>query len=193
MTIVKLHSLHTKSVGFVEAYPQAEIKTPIYLHNPVGVVLNNTKGDVVLMLVKNLYSLKDAGLTWFEHLSKGLDEMGFVPTNSDPCIFVNGTDIIILYVDDCVIISRTGQEASAIFNKLEEKGFKLTDEGTMEEYLGILIDHNKDGSFRMSQPYIIDRIIAAIPSMKEAKSAKTPAAAGDILIKDVDGDPRKEH
>ena len=102
MTIVKLHNLHTKSVGFVEAYPQAEIKTPIYLHNPVGVVLNNTKGDVVLMLVKNLYSLKDAGLTWFEHLSKGLDEMGFVPTSNDPCIFVNRTDIIILYVDDCV-------------------------------------------------------------------------------------------
>ena len=193
MTIAKLHNLHTKSLDFVQAYPQAKIKTPIYLYNPAGVVLNNTKGDVVLMLVKNLYGLKDAGLTWFEHLSKGLDEMGFVPTNSDPCIFVNGTDIIILYVDDCVIISRTGQEASAIFNKLEEKGFKLTDEGTMEEYLGIVIDHNKDGSFRMSQPYLIDRIIAAIPSMKEARSAKTPAAAGDILIKDVDGDPRKEH
>ena len=70
MTIAKLHNLHTKSVDFVQAYPQANIKTPIYLHHPVGVVLNNSKGDVVLRLVKNLYGLKDAGLTWFEHLTK---------------------------------------------------------------------------------------------------------------------------
>ena len=101
--------------------------------------------------------------------------------------------MIILYVDDCVIISKTEDEAKAIYNKLEEKGFKLTDEGTMEEYLGILITHYKDGSFRMFQPHLIDRIIAAIPSMKEARGANTPASVGAILTKDVDGNPRKEH
>ena len=60
MTIAKLHNLHTKSVGFVQAYPQAMIKTPIYLHHPAGVILNDSKGDVVLRLVKNLYGLKNA-------------------------------------------------------------------------------------------------------------------------------------
>ena len=104
------------------------IKTTIYLNHPVGVILINSKGDVVLRLVKNLYGLKDSRLTWFEHLTKGLDEMGFVATNSDPCIFINGTDMIILYVDDCVIISKTEGEAKAIYNKFEKKGFKLTDE-----------------------------------------------------------------
>jgi hypothetical protein len=193
MTIAKLHNLHTKSVDFVQAYPQANIKTPIYLHHPAGVVLNNSKGDVVLRLAKNLYGLKDAGLTWFEHLTKGLDEMGFIATNSDPCIFINGSDMIILYVDDCVIISKTEGEVKAIYNKLEEKGFKLTDEGSMEEYLGILITHYQDGSFRMSQPHLIDRIIATIPSMKEARGANTPASAGTILNKDIDGELRKEH
>ena len=192
MTLSKLHNLHTKSVDFVQAYPQAEIKSSIYLQNPAGVVLTN-KGDVVLKLLKNLYGLKDAGLTWFEHLSAGLEDIGFAPTASDPCIFVKGTDMIILYVDDCIIISKTKEEADRVFSELDKRGYKMTDEGNMEEYLGILITHGKDKSFRMSQPFLIDRIIASIPGMTDARSASTPAVAGEILNKDIGGELRKEH
>ena len=46
---------------------------------------------MVRKLLKNLYGLKDAGRTWFEHLSDGLLCMGFIPTNSDPCIFTKGS------------------------------------------------------------------------------------------------------
>ena len=63
MTVAKLYNLHTKSVDFVQAYPHAMITTSIYLHHRIGVILNNIKGDVVLRLVKNLYDLKDSGLT----------------------------------------------------------------------------------------------------------------------------------
>ena len=87
MTLSRLHNLHTKSADFVQAYPHAPIKSSIYLFPPAGVKLNPEKGDMVLKLLKNLYGLKDAGLTWFEHLSKGLTAMGFRPTESDPCIF----------------------------------------------------------------------------------------------------------
>ena len=53
-------------------------------------------------------------------------------------------------VYDCIIISKSKEEADTIFEKLTTKGFKMIDEGEMEEYLGILIIHNDDGSFRMS-------------------------------------------
>ena len=84
LTIAKLHNLHTKSVDFVQAYPQAAIQSTIYLRPPAGVVLNDKNGEMVLKLLKNLYGLKDAGRTWFEHLSDGLSSMNFVPTASDP-------------------------------------------------------------------------------------------------------------
>ena len=45
----------------------------------------------------------------------------------------------------------------------------------------------------MSQSLLIDRIIKAVPSMKGAKGAKTPAAAGNVLTKDIEGEIRKEH
>ena len=69
----------------------------------------------------------------------------------------------------------------------------MTDEGTMDEYLGILITHNKDGSYRMLQPHLINRIIQSVPSMKDARSATTPDVAGTILTKDLEGEKRKEH
>ena len=114
---------------------------------------------MVLKLIRNLYGLKDAGKTWFEHLTEGLTKLGFKPTQSDPCIYVRGTNMIVLYVDDCIIISRTEKEANDIYKEIDDKGYKMTDEGTMEEYLGILITHNKDGSYQMSQPPLINRII----------------------------------
>ena len=118
--------------------------------------------------------------------------MGFKSTSSDPCIFIRNSNIIILYVDDCVIISKTEQEAEHIFSELENRKYKLTDEGSMEEYLGIQIDHNTDGSFRMSQPFLIQRIIEFIPGMTEARSTKSPACSSVVLTKDIDGEPRKE-
>ena len=41
MMLAKLYNLHTKSVNFIQAYPQAKTKYDIYLYPPVGVELNN--------------------------------------------------------------------------------------------------------------------------------------------------------
>ena len=63
----------------------------------------------------------------------------------------------------------------------------------MEEYLGILITHEENGNYRMSQPLLIDRIIKSVPSMQGVKSAKTPTAVGNVLTKDIEGEIRKEY
>ena len=67
----------------------------------------------------------------------------------------------------------------------------MTYEGTMEEHLGILIAHYKDGSFRMSQPFLIDRIIQYLPGMKDTRSTCTPIVSGTVLTKDEEGECRK--
>ena len=68
----------------------------------------------------------------------------------------------------------------------------MTDEGTMEEYLEILINHNKDGLFRISQPFLIDRVIHLFPVMKDARIAYTSVVASKFLTKDEEGKCRKE-
>ena len=61
LTLSKIHNLHTKSIDFILEYPQADVKIPIYLFTPQGVIIGNGSRDVVLCLRKNLYGLKDAG------------------------------------------------------------------------------------------------------------------------------------
>ena len=89
--------------------------------------------------------------------------MGFEPKKSDPCFFTRNSDTIILYVDDCIIISDDEAGANKIHDELGTHGFKTTDEGSMESYLGLQFTHNEDGSFRVAQPLLIDRIIDSIP------------------------------
>ena len=192
MTLANLHGLHTKSIDFVQAYPQAKAKTTIYLKTPAGVELDSDKGDSVLKLERNLYGLKDAGRTWFEYLTNKLETIGFVATESDPCVYTRGRDIIILYVDDCILICKTKTEAERLYKQIQQQGFTTTDEGSMEQYLGMQIKRNEDGIFHISQPFLIDRIITAVPSMKNSRSSKTPAATGTTLPRDEEGKPRKE-
>lgn len=54
------------------------------------------------------------------------------------------------------------------------------------------IEHGADGSFRISQLMLVDRIIESIPSMINASSSKTPALPGTTLTNDTDDEPRKE-
>lgn len=63
----------------------------------------------------------------------------------------------------------------------------------MEEYLGILIEKNKDRTCIMSKPQLIDRIIKSIPSMEDPREAKEPAKSGIILTKDLNGKTRRNH
>eukprot|EP00957_Ditylum_brightwellii_P077127 5861524-Ditylum_brightwellii.AAC.1 len=53
MIMSKLHNIHTKSIDFALAYPQAEMKSVIYIQPPPGIILNNNGEDIVLKLRKN--------------------------------------------------------------------------------------------------------------------------------------------
>eukprot|EP00957_Ditylum_brightwellii_P186892 14232091-Ditylum_brightwellii.AAC.1 len=63
MIMSKLHNLHTRSIAFVLASPQAEVKSIIYLHPSAGTILKTNEENAALTIRKNLYGLKDAGRT----------------------------------------------------------------------------------------------------------------------------------
>lgn len=191
LVLSKIHNLHTKCIDFTLAFPQADVKVPIYLMTPTGISLDNNDGDTVLKLRKNLYGLKDAGRTWWEFLSDGLHEMGFHQTETDQCVFIKDDVIILIYVDDCVIISKDEKKIEDTITCLRKR-YAITDEENMEEYLGIKLEHTGD-SIRMSQPLLIERIIDAVPGMRKANPVKYPALPSVILTKDENGNIRREH
>eukprot|EP00957_Ditylum_brightwellii_P056609 4291001-Ditylum_brightwellii.AAC.1 len=132
LVMSKLYNLNTRSIDFILAYPQAEVKTNIYLHPPAGITINTNGEDVVLKLKKNLYGLKDAGRTWWEHLSSGLEKMGFRQCEADQCVWKKDGVVIIVYVDDCLIFGNTKELVDDIVTALG-KQFDITDEGETVE------------------------------------------------------------
>ena len=83
LIVSKIHKLHTQCIDFTLAFPQAEVKVPIYLHTPQGIDFGESGHRTVLKLKKNLYGLKDTGRTWWEHLSIGLNELGLHSKETD--------------------------------------------------------------------------------------------------------------
>ena len=102
--------------------------------------------------------------------SKGILDLGFEQTEIDQCVFKKENVIILIYVDDCIINSRTKEGLDKTMAAIKEN-FTITDEGKIEGYLGIQIDH-EPGFLRMSQPNLINRIIEAIPGMNKANPKK---------------------
>ena len=82
--------LHCHQVDFVQAFPQADINTDIYLRMPDGrgYIDANANTDYCLELVKNLYGTKQAAGGWFLHLRDGVLANGLTQSRQDPCLFL---------------------------------------------------------------------------------------------------------
>ena len=64
---------------------------------------------IVLRLKRGIYGLKQAGRIWYQSMIKGLIELGFPQSISDPCLFhmisEDRSDVIYIttWVDDCIV------------------------------------------------------------------------------------------
>ena len=192
LTLSVLQSLHTRSIDFTLAFPQAECETEIFMELPVGVNVPEG-GDYVLLLLRNLYGLKQGSKCWFECLRDGLIEIGFTPSAIDPCIYYRNGLTLLTFVDDCLIFCEHKSEADALIAELETN-FILTDEGEVSTYLGVKVSKDStNGSITLTQPFLIQRIITALGSaVTNANTKRTPAQHKVILSKDEYGPARKQ-
>jgi len=191
LTLSVIHSLYTTSIDFTLAFPQADVDATIYMEIPLG--CQAPEGDYVCLLLKNLYGLKQAAKTWFEHLrdtlmadaSKG--GHGFKQSSIDPCVFYKEGIILISWVDDCLIFAKDKQRADELIKDLQ-RSFTLTEEDDVSAYLGVEVNIDKvSDTISLTQPYLIQRIIDALgTSISEANTKSTPAVYKEILHRDED-------
>jgi hypothetical protein len=183
---------HMRSLDFVLAYPQADVRTDIFMRIPKGCSIPHLdRNKHLLKLCKNLYGLKDAGLTWHEHIKKGLINRGFKPSDIDPCLFTKASTILVLYVDDAVLFGPSKSEIDDIVKSLKAD-FNLTDDGDLRDYLGVRIE-KKDGKIQLVQPRMIKRILELLNLAGDTptKMHDTPANADTRTLSKNDPEPRK--
>jgi hypothetical protein len=106
---------------------------------PRGFEFAGTRQTHCLQLKKNLYGQKQAGRVWNKHLHKGLVKLGFTQSNVDECVYYRNSTILLCYVDDTILIDPDDTEINKVIQQLKDLQFNVTDEGQIEDYLGVRI------------------------------------------------------
>ena len=65
-----------------------------------------------------------------------------------------------LYCDDSIIAAKSDKEINKVIQDLKEQQLNLTDEGDIGNFLGVKIEKQPNGTMVLSQPCLIDQILA---------------------------------
>jgi len=190
-----IHGWHTRQIDFVQAFPQAPISTPQYLEIPKGIEIEGVDPKThVFEAVKNLYGGKDAGRQWNTYLTDKLKKIGFKQSKYDQCLFFKGQVIYVLYTDDSILAGPNKEELDQVIADIKKQGLKITDEGTIADFLGVNIQKKEDGSFHLTQPKLIQSILEELKLTQENLTIKdTPMASSKLLSRHPNSEPFDGH
>ena len=104
---------------------------------------------------------------------------------------------VLTYVDDCIIVGKSTKAIDALIHSLRhgQEGFNLTDEGSIDKFLGVEITDRPNGEFEMSQPHLISRIVTFLGLDvlgDQVQHRDRVPATSSILNNDLEGKPRKK-
>ena len=136
-----------------------------------------------------MYGLRQRPLKFYKHLRQGLESRGFVKSEYDDCLFMNGDIMVLFWVDDCIFYSNVDSAIERLIDDLKEE-FLLEKEEDMAGFLGLQIDRSKPGTVVLTQTGLIERILVLMDL--ETCNAKFIPVDKIPLGKDEDGDPSRE-
>jgi hypothetical protein len=141
-----------------------------------------------LKLRKNIYGTKQAGRVWNRHVNKGLTKLGFKASLVDSCVYYHGRTTFMLYVNDGIFVGPDKDEEIATLIRRMQGVFKITDEGDITEYLGVLVEKQDDRTMKLSQPQPIRQILDDLWFNERTKSKPTPAPGGQVLEREINAE-----
>jgi hypothetical protein len=121
--------------------------------------------------------LKQAALCWFDKLSDGLIELGWIrPLRVlEHCLFVKEGVISLVYVDDCLFFGRDDTKICGLVQEIQDAGFELTIEDDVYAFLGVVVKFDSEsGTVTLTQTGLIKKIISLF-GLGDSNSKGTPA------------------
>ena len=120
-----VEDLEIHQMDAVTAFLAEGIEEEIYMEHPEGFEEGE---DLVCLLRRGLYGLKQSARLWNKMLDRRLKALGYKQLQSDHCVYINEkTGIIIaVWVDDLIIFGKGMSEINAIKAQLREE-FEMKD------------------------------------------------------------------
>ena len=121
-----------------------------------------SKGDcnqMLCMLTKSLYGLKQASRQWFVKLSSTIIQQGFIQSKSNYLVFTKVEKsliiIFLVYVDD-ILIASNNEAVVDDFKKFLDNKFKLKDLGVLKYFLGLEVARTTKGISLCKRKYTLE-------------------------------------
>lgn len=151
------------------------METPKGFNFPDGI----TKQNHVLKLKRAIYGLHQASRQWHSELETTLLNLGFSSFSKTNCVYhLNCNTIILVYVDDLIVFSRTESEMAKITKLLQSK-FEIKDLGKIRKVLGIEFKDSKD-NWVIHQKSYIERLKENFKEIPYVK-CKLPMSPGQVV------------
>ena len=80
--------------------------------------------------------------------------------------------ILAVHIDDCILATNGREDMERTVKELADK-FEITKEGDIDEYLGLKVEWQKDGSIKLSQLLLIRQILEVL-GFNEITKASPP-------------------
>jgi hypothetical protein len=125
----------------------------------------NAKGELLLLLSRFLYGLKQSPLKFQNHLRETLKNCGYHPCIHDECIYIKCTDdgklsILSTHVDDILQIADDESLIKELHNALIDTYKDITYHSDVDSYLGMTIVQSSDRSvIKLSQKGLIKKLL----------------------------------
>jgi Reverse transcriptase (RNA-dependent DNA polymerase) len=147
-----------------------ESNREIYMEVPEGWEHHYPEGSV-LKLLKTIYGRKQCAKQFWIKALAVLDEMGFSRSKANPCLYskwhlVYCLVLIVSWVDDFRLCGcKAGVEEA---KKEFFTHFECDDTGTMNKYIGNIIDHSKS-EIKMTQPVLLQSFMDEFDLVQDHK------------------------
>ena len=114
--------------------------------------------------------------------------MGFHQSSINPCIYYQESTVFLCYVDNSIIISPKADDIDMMIKELQVN-YNVTDEGELDNYLGVKIQRQSNDTITLTQPHLIKSILKDVHMDSPNTSTKPyPAATTVLLHKDPKGE-----
>ena len=180
----------TCTCDYSNAFIHTKLEQPVWIQLPRG-YRSKLTGKTCLKLKRSLYGTNFAPRKWFDCLREALIRYGLEQSSVDQCLFAKPGMMAVCWVDDLVLAFKDPTEKDRFLKAMQDYGFTLTMDDSLEAFLGIKFETLPDGGFNLTQPALIDKIIE-MTGMQDCNSSPTPAAPNQPLAKDPDGEPMNE-
>ena len=165
------------------AFLNGDLHEDIYMHQPDGFQVSG-KEHMYCKLNKSIYGLKQSPRCWNFCIDSKLNDLGFMQSPSDPCLYSNKEKdfFIAVYVDDLILPAKSEIELNRVKVALS-KSFVMKDLGELNYFLGAkVIQSAKKESIHVVQPSYTADLLKKF-NMIDCKPISTPVDVGSKLCK----------